>query len=324
MHCERVIDVWCSVYSPKVLIAEDLKTVFFPGVCFEITDLSKYHSVLSKFIKQKLCLQLLISGNQLLTCASCLLPFDCSFWIQTRTYDWFEDRHKQIKAINFPFFGWATTLEQTIFHLVASEILLFEGTSEGNIHVNQVSKVNSMTFPRAFGSAYLNASLTSFKPRPHPCTSKTRYFFQSCRCFVHMLTAWFQHARVFKLINRHRLAWHYHNCSLCAIACALDHCVVMHVPPCLHIIPSTFDTLKHLYHVDTFACWIFRELLLYHDHYFFPKEPAATFHVNMCHCLIGNYNIKLLRMRCCCQAKWKDSPGHLWQNIHLLLPQSQR
>lgn len=188
MHCERVIVVWCSVYSPKVLIAEDLKS-FFPEVCFEIADLSKYHSVLSKFMKQKLCLQLLISGNQLLTCASCLLPFDCSFWIQTRTYDWFENQHKQKKT--FLFFWFATKLEQMIFHLVASEILLFEGTSEGNIRVNQASKVNSLTFPQAFGSAYLTASLTSFKPLPHPCTSKTCYFFQSCRCFVHMFTAWF-------------------------------------------------------------------------------------------------------------------------------------
>lgn len=60
------------------------------------------------------------------------------------------DRDKEkLQKLVFIFF---LQLSWSNFHVVASEIfssMLFEGTSEGGVHVNKVSKANLMTSPRS-------------------------------------------------------------------------------------------------------------------------------------------------------------------------------
>lgn len=168
--------------------------------------------------------------------------------------------------------------------------MLLDGTSEGGAHVNKVSKANLMTSPRSSSSS------------PDPiCTCQKDA--AKLSLFRSHAAACYQCVWLFRLIKRHRLAWHQHNCSLCAIACALDHCVAMRVSPCLHFISSTFDTLEHQHRVDMFACSMGRESLVWRDHYSFPEDAAAAFQVNISHCLIGYFNIKLLRMMSRCQHK---------------------
>lgn len=65
-------------------------------------------------------------------------------WQTGRAAD--RDKEKLQKLYLFLQLSWSN------FHVVASEIfssMLFEGTSEGDVHVNKVSKANLMTSPRS-------------------------------------------------------------------------------------------------------------------------------------------------------------------------------